>query len=550
MRAIEQLVERFDAGEVSTESLTPEIVAGILAFKALQHKKEEQIVKESRDVFFFATNCIYTKNEDSNSIEKFPPFPYFKDVVFPNFKMPGNCLWEKSRRVLMSIAACVYYFHQWLIAEFFMGGITSRSQSKVDDGGGHSTWDSLFGKMRFFYDRLAEHHPYVIEHYLGRVYDSAYLFRKLSLQNPKTNSTIIGEAPTPNCLTGGGFGIVLVDEAARVPNMVSIHSNLILAGLNVHYISYPNGPTGTFYKIRSTEGNFGFRILRIHFSMRPDRTEEWYEEQKKKMTKTEVGMLLDISYSMSAEAKVFPSFMIDGEGANVKTKLGIQIDDVRLWWDFGSVDATAVLFVQVTREERDKEFVLCVRVRDVVKLDHTNYEEVSQAVKAKLKKHGFKGKTESIPCVGDQQINQTMVDSGLTLASRYKGQGFIIHAAPHHETRSVLDQCDLMMKNGQVFVHAECVSVIDSFTGWEWPKNRDGSLKPGVTQPEHSEHSHVGKAFEYGMADLFEKKVIGTGRITRPTKGIVESQRTPVKSKKRPQAGGSGLIRRGLIRKR
>lgn len=537
MNPIAEYVEKFEEGELPP-GLPVEVIAGILAFKAKeQRSRDKDIEIARRSTFDFAVAFIETKNEDTAHIEPFPAFPYFKEVVFPGFHAPGNCLWEKSRRVLMSIAACVYVFHHWLVDDLFMVGMTSRSQNKVDDGGGHSTWDSLFGKMRFFYDRMIETCPHVLEHYLGRVYDSGHLFKKLSLQHPKTSSTVIGEAPTPNCLTGGGFMKCFVDETARVPNMHSIHGNLILAGKDLHYISYPNGPNGTFYRIRSAKDHFGFRVVRVHWSMRPDRNDEWYREQCKKMSATEVGMLLDISYSMSAEAKCFPNFTSEGERSNVRNALGIQINEIQLWWDFGHVDATVIILVQFTKEEREGKLVDVLRIKGCVTLSNTNYQEVATAVKLKLKQLGFSGDTKKIQCFGDPQVKQAMIDTGLTLQKRYLSVGFNIHPAPVHETRSVLDEINLMFARREIFVDANAVEIIDAFNGWEWPKNRDSTIKQGVLQPEHSEHSHIGKAFEYGMAVYFQHRKKAGGKLSAPKKKQ-DMAMTRAKSKN---------IRRGLL---
>lgn len=45
----------------------------------------------------------------------------------------------------------------------------------------------------------------------------------------------------------------------------------------------------------------------------------------------------------------------------------------------------------------------------------------------------------------------------------------------------------------------ECKPLVNAFEFWEWPKDKDGTPKPGTTQPNHDQFSHAGKAAEYGF---------------------------------------------------
>lgn len=536
--SVKHIYENFE--RFNPEELSQTMKVALLAFHAKKIKDRDLLLKTTgKDSYLFATTFLYTKNEHTAQIERFPDFDYLRDVVFPTMNSEGNFLWEKSRRMMISISFCAQFFFQWLCDDLFLGAMTSRGQSKVDDGGGASTWDSLFGKMRFMYDKLAEMNPFVIEHFLGSVPRSDRLFRKLAIENTKTNSTIIGEAPTPNCLTGGGFTKILVDEAARVPNMVSIHANLIMAARNVHYVSYPNGKNNTFYEVRHTEGNYGFTIKRIIWSMYPGRDQKWYEAESKKMSVTQRGMLLDISYSESTEAKVWYEFR---EGNRVNN-LPFNPKSVILWWDFGSTDATAVVFANVTREIVGKELRLRVRLKTVVQDWNTDYEKVAKAVRQKLKEIGFRGSTFSIRCIGGYDVKNTQVATGKTLGWYYLEEGFNIEATPHHDTKTVLDEINVMMREGDFFVDSDCDLLTDAIDGWEWPTNRhDGKRKPGVTQPEHSQFSHIGKAIEYGMA-----AVVGNTEavlISSPAPAPVKQKTI---KKQRPRAV---VFRRGVLHKR
>lgn len=505
--------------------------------KAEENKNVLERIKV--DSFFFAKNFIYTKNEETLAVERFPDYPYLEDVVFSEMLSSGLKLWEKTQRMLITISFCAFYFHQWLTADLFLGWMTSRKENKVDDGGGRSTWESLFGKMRFMYDEIRRREPWVIEHFLGNVPNSSKLFSSMSLENPKTKSSIIGEAPVPNAPSGGGYGIAMIDEAALVPNMHVIHGNVIMASKNVHYISYPNGMNNMFYKIREAKGHFGFKIVRIHWSLHPHRDQQWHDKEASLMTKSESARRLDIDYSESTEAKVFTQFVRE---KHVVVNLEIDINSCEIWWDFGSVDATAPVFVQITKEERKGKLVDVLRFKKCVELWNTNYLEVSKACHEYLLQMKYAGgnnktydemtddekdawhkKTLWIKEVGDPQVRAREVSTGIRLQDRYKEKGFSIEPAPHHDTKATLETLDVWIKEDRVYVDADADEIINAFERWEWPKNPDGSRKPNVTQPEHSDVSHTGKAIEYGFAARFmEKREKKETMIATPTRAIDE----------------------------
>jgi hypothetical protein len=509
--------------EVVARHPDPVVIKGMIAQHELDMRKRDDDLKRiEQDPFFFATNFIYTKNEDTLEVGKYPAFPFLQNVVFPEMETTGYKLWEKTQRMLITISFCVFYLYKWLMPGLFLGWMTSRNENKVDDGGSSSTWESLFGKIRFMYDELHARSPWVIEHFIGSVPNSSRLFSYMRLENPRTKSTISGEAPVPNTPSGGGYGMALVDEAALTPNMHVIHGNVIMASKSVHYVSYPNGMNNTFYKIKETKGHFGFKIVRIHWSMHPNRDQNWRDAEARKLTKSEAARRLDIDYSESTEARVFPNFIRE---KHVVENLEVDINLCETWWDFGSVDATAPVFVQINTEEIGGKMVEVLRFKKCVELWNTNYDEVSKACHSYLMEMDYAGgsektyeemsdaekaawhkKTLRIQGVGDPQVRTREVSTGIRLQDRYKSRGFNIEPAPYHDTKATLETIDVWIKEGRVFVDSEADEIINAFERWEWPKNPDQTRKPNVTQPEHSKVSHTGKAIEYGFAKHFMQK--------------------------------------------
>jgi len=467
-------------------------------------EKDELIKNATQDTFFFATHFVKTYNEKSSRTEPYPDYPFLRDKVFPNINMKGNCLWLKSQRMIVTISFCVDYFWSWLTIPEWSGWFTSRKQDNVDDGGSASTWKSLMGKIRFFYNNTARDNPWLIEHFLGSVPEAGKLFKYMTLVNPRNGAVIIGEAPMPDSPTGEGYTKALVDEAARVPRLYNIHGNLMMSCPNgTHYVSYPNGRANKYADIVHTPDHFGFKIIDIAWTDHPDQDRAWYEEQRKKMTAQEIGMRLDRSFVESTIGKVWKRFSRD---RNLKFGLSFDIGRLELCFDFGAVDATSVGFLNKTFIEIDGKMQPAIVVKDWLEIENTNYLEVCEGIRGILAKYNFTGDTKSIRCIGDPQVNAKMVDTGITLRQRYASQGFNIEAAPAHESKAVLDEIDKWFGEARIFVDDNATDFVDSAENWTWPIDSRGNPVMGATQPAHSQFSHAGKSFEYWFTQFILKE--------------------------------------------
>lgn len=473
-------------------------------------------IKES--CFFFATNFIRTFDEEAKRVRVYPDFPYLKNIVLPAIFEDGNHLWEKSQRSLITISFCAAYLWAWLTWETgFMGWMTSRMDDSVYDSG--PTWKSLFGKMRFMYDRIYRENPWLLEHFLGQALPADKVFSKNHLHNPKNGNLVIGEAPKVGTPTGEGYVIALVDECALVPQMNSIHGNLMMACRNCHYVSYPWGMNNTFAEIRHAPGSFGFKIVTIDYDMNPEHGQEWFARLAGTMQESDVARRLKRSYRLTTVGTVFKNFSRD---KSIVNDVKFDWSSVQLWLDFGFVDATAVAIVYVTRIEISGAFYPAVIVIDDLKVDHQNYSEIAKTLRTNLRGMGYGGKMKAIKGFGDPQVKQTLIDSGSTMQQRYRDvfaeestkaevdkglhDGFVIEPAKQHDTRSTLEEIDSWLGKGRFIVSAKAVHCIDSLEKWTWPTDSRGNLESAATQPAHNNYSHMGKAIEYGMVQFFVKQ--------------------------------------------
>lgn len=499
-----------------------------------------------RDKFYFLSTFVQTMDEEEKCIRQYPEYPYLRDYVVPNIEAPGNRLWEKTQRMLLTITFCGMFLGSWMMDPFFLGFMTSKNKNAVDDGGGNSTWNSLFGKMRSMYDSIYRRAPWLLEHFLGTAIPSYLLFKHMVLENPKSGNVIIGSAPTSNAAMGGGYTKALVDETADVENMVSIHGNLTQACKHgTHYVSFPNGRANWFAKVRFEEpSHYGFEIMTVPYTMYPGRDRAWRDRVAATMTPTEAARRLDISYDESTEARVFPNFK---RTTNCLPSIPFDVDDLELWWDFGSRNATAVIFSSVALEEIG-DGVLDYVVKLVWGLEfwNTNSREVGEGVRNQLLDMGFipsrkvaededafRSSFTRFKMVGDPQVNAVGIASGITIKSSYQTEGFNIDGAQRHDIPTVLDWIDGMFKQNRIWVNGKCGVLTKALEGGCWPKNPDGSRKAGQTNIDGDNiFSHTIKAVEYGMTEYVNRMILRAKDEQSRAKAPVAGERRKVARKR------------------
>ena len=107
----------------------------------------------------------------------------------------------------------------------------------------------------------------------------------------------------------------------------------------------PEGKFNVYGKIMTNHPDYvwlDIKKFRLHWTLHPLKTQEWYQSQKLKRTKVDIAKELDISYDDSVTGAVYPSFL-------EKVRIGKVKYDPNLAtytsWDFGR-DTNALIFWQ------------------------------------------------------------------------------------------------------------------------------------------------------------------------------------------------------------
>jgi hypothetical protein len=241
----------------------------------------------ARDVVWFSNYFGSTYNPRvKNPIQPFVLFDKQEEAlnwIEKRYQQGEWAIFEKSRYIGASNVSCLYLAHKLLFTPNFQGAIASRKADFVDKQGSQ---DALFEKILFIINNLPKW-----------MQPKKRIYRKhMLIVNNDNRSRITGE-------TGDDIGrasrssVMFLDEAAFLERPDKVIASLSENTDTAILVSTPNG-MNRFGKMRYS-GNFP--VFTYHWKDDPRRSQEWYNEQKKKLPEFVVKQELDIDYSGSVE---------------------------------------------------------------------------------------------------------------------------------------------------------------------------------------------------------------------------------------------------------
>ena len=190
----------------------------------------------------------------------FPVDWYFIRRVITELVNWKRVLIEKSRQMLMSWLLC-----GWAVREAVLGanrtvGIISRREDEAKD---------LVERCKFLVRSLE---PYVLERLPG--------FRGGATEMKFENgSRILAFPSTEDVGRGYTFSLLIVDEAAFIPNLKELYESLMPAVPDscqvVMCSTVGRAPVGLFYEMRKNPQKYGFRLVEIDWWEHPERDRDW-----------------------------------------------------------------------------------------------------------------------------------------------------------------------------------------------------------------------------------------------------------------------------------
>jgi len=305
--------------------------------------------RAATDVAYFAANFCYTLNKDvmPNRAELFPCMPWSIEAwdwaksveMLPKGSVAVAL---KSRRMMATWTVLVRFLHRLLFTPdpITLYIVSEKGELVLDKG---CTTDSAIGKLEYMRKRL----PKVWADKLHLIKSSPG-----AMVNLETKSAINGATDNDSVARGGGPCELFIDECDFGGEVEGIFESAKPA------VTGPIWCISTINSQKTRDESFLARIYfgddvkkgRIkkfdwHWSMHPDRDEEWYESACEGMTARQIAAAYDMQWGGSREGRCFKQW--DRTKFVMPTPY-IPGDDVWRFWDFGFY-GTACLLMQVRK---------------------------------------------------------------------------------------------------------------------------------------------------------------------------------------------------------
>ena len=276
----------------------------------------------------------------------FLPFPYQDEIILAIWDAIVNkrsLFFEKSRQLGLTWLI-LEVFKYWLLFHWYKFHIISRTSDEVDSKG---DINSCFWRLRFSLELTP------------RFLLPAWFDKKEWWPNNKymnicrldMPSAITWESANPNAARWWTYDAIFMDEMAFMQDAKAINRSASQATSCRVINSTPNWEYNEYYEMKKLVLAEKMEWYRLHWSIHPFYTEEWYKWKTFWMTDEQIQQELEISYNLSIEWRVYrqfeqkPVWLIDiwpQYEYNYLLPLYCAIDNSH-WWQ----DPHAVILAQV-----------------------------------------------------------------------------------------------------------------------------------------------------------------------------------------------------------
>lgn len=439
-------------------------------------------------LFTYKPKAVWDEWEPTNPNLPFITYPFqddfIMDIIWCIINSQDNAT-EKSREMWFSWQLLWIWLWGFLF-QWWSGLIGSYKEDYVDKQG---SMDSAFERLRFMLDKLP-----------SWMKPDDIVAKFMSISSKKLWAEI-GWDSWKNFGTWGRRKWVFMDEfqAWQEDEMAwrktkDVTNCRIIGGT-------PEWKFNVYWKIMTNHPDYAgldIKKFKLHWTLHPLKTQEWYEAQKKKRTKLDIAKELDISYDDSVTGAVYPSFL----------------EKVRIWdfpynpnlktytsWDFGR-DSNVVIFWQKDFEkDRLKIFSACDKVDwDIDKFaafvtwTPTQWFEYEQNDLDKIEEMYWKKYTNHFwdPYNWDSKTTNAKKSISDIL------QDMWIHLTLNRWSSLENRITDTGLALDRIDIDKSCYKLIESMTQSRYPKVKEWSQATSEkTKPIHDENSHYRTAFEY-----------------------------------------------------
>lgn len=477
-----------------------------------EHNTELQLLLQAKglqDIVYFV-NVFGWTYDPRKSPSKIPFITYeFQDETLLQLvdaiQNEKDVFVEKSRD--MGFSWMLVALQVWAFLNGMPSLYGSYKEDYVDSNG---DLDSHFERMRYFISMLP---TWMVPDDLVETY--------MSISSQKLKSEISGDAGA-NFGTGGRRKFVVMDEFAlwqhdkkAFRKTKDIARCRIVGGT-------PEGKYNVYGQVMTKQGeyaNLDVVRIRLHWTLHPEKTMEWYEAEKARRTPLDVAKELDISYEDSVTGAVYPEFneRVQITHAPYNSKLPLFTA-----WDFGR-DMNVILWIQ-------KDYYTgMVYIIDGVQLKNKTIDYMAAFVV---------GEPSFDPVTGEpyryDDDEMRMIDKHKDWVGSYAfhcGDPYNADSKTTNATSSIkqiLAEYNIHLRTvrgttleerirkahlalPRLVVEKTCIEFIQAMVQSRYPEESRSQTRE-KTKPIHDEYSHMRTAFEYWcdnepVVDPYKKRV-------------------------------------------
>jgi len=295
------------------DKLLEEILSRVyreLKIKEATWKGKKQLIKKElldcyEDPVYFIENFLYIDKNPwffSDRIQTLVPYLLFEyqfetiDELLDGVNKWERVFIEKSRQLGLSWLISAFALWGWLFRDWKILFL-SQKEDYVD-----KIWDmqSLFQKIRFMVAEIPK-----------RMFPSEFSIDthmpRLRIYKPKWYGTgsIVWESANKTAGTWWTYKFVFMDEMSKMDNAKSVNTSLQATTWCIIYNATPYWKFNEYYRMRTFALQGKIKYLKLHWSLNPFYTKEWYEWRTKAMTSEQIAQELEISYEASVEGRVY-----------------------------------------------------------------------------------------------------------------------------------------------------------------------------------------------------------------------------------------------------
>lgn len=460
----------------------------------------------AKDVRFFVN--VFGWTYDPRLVDAHLPFilyPFQDDHLIQMVRCvedEKDMFYDKSRDMGASWLAVAFQSWGFLFKEW---GILygSYKEAYVDKKG---DMDSNFERIRYFISRLP-----------SWMKPSDIVDKHMNISSKKLGCSIAGDAGE-NFGTGGRRKVILGDEFSYWQfDKNAFRKTADVTNCRIFW-GTPNGRFNVFGKVMTGDAQYkNLDLIKktLHWKLHPKKTQEWYDNEKKRRTPLDMAREIDLSYDDSVEGAVYKSF-------NDSVNFGSYTFDQNLFlyttWDFGR-DMTAIIWKQ-------KDFRTgAVYTIDAFQKENTDIKffaafitgkptpgcSYTQAELEKIEEHA-KWTHKYAEHFGDPYNgNNRNVISTNTIVKELDRYGVHVTLTRGSTVPERINMVELAMI--RQFVNSDLTEYIQAMTQSRYPQSRENSQSTTERLlPVHDAYSHFRTAEEYwadnepehggGMSDM------------------------------------------------